>query len=290
MICEHGALCPVCGDQDPGFFEHRVRTGLGGASVSEQGDEANPPAETEPPQSAPSVQEPAPQEEAPDRAPASKVDVAPKDDSVEAVEARNKKREDHARKRALTSSVVRSESEAKKTLEEVREMFVDVYNPDAPPVNDPVGELLKLAGVAQWAVDAMGRRVNALQDVRYMSMQGVEQLRGEAQIWMDCMKLSNDLLKGLAKLDLASRRVELDEQMAQVFVSILGRIFDGIGLDAQQRTLVASVVPRELRALESGRSDVVAGEALVGLFVDPGSKVGAGLKGDPQSKVGEVVT
>lgn len=143
--------------------------------------------------------------------------------------------------------------------EAVRRVLDD---PNAPPVTDPVGELLALGGRARAALDEIGQRVNNLeQRIRYESPgAGLEQLRAEVGVWERMMSQLHRILVDLSRLDLDERRVRLDEARAALAERVLTAILDalyaelvGMGLpDELARAwprLVEVIAPREIKAL-----------------------------------------
>lgn len=141
-------------------------------------------------------------------------------------------------------------------------------NRQAPPVSDPINELLALAGRARWALDAMGERVNELQDrLRYESPgQGTEQLRSEVALWERMMSRLHTVLVDLAKLDVDERRVRLAESQGELVAHVVQQICEAVlsmllqagmpeGFAVTFRESVREVAPRELRALASGQEE-----------------------------------
>ncbi|TFI08103.1 hypothetical protein E4P35_13740, partial [Thiopseudomonas sp. 4R-3cl] len=92
------------------------------------------------------------------------------------------------------------------------------------PIGDPVLELAELAAEVRATVRALGQRVNALQDPRYVSPLGTEQTRAELALFGQYQDRLARMLTTLGQLGLDERRVKLDEAQAAVLVQVLDRL------------------------------------------------------------------
>ncbi len=116
-------------------------------------------------------------------------------------------------------------------------------------VDDPLHELALLASEARAFQDAIGARVNALQErIRFSSDQGTEQLRSEVALYERAMDRTGRFLEVLVRSGFEERRVRISEATAALLAGTITRILDQLELTAAQRELVATVVPAELRA------------------------------------------
>jgi len=72
-------------------------------------------------------------------------------------------------------------------------------------------------------------------------------------VWLDLYRSERKHLTDVCKTALAAgiaeRQVRLAEQQGALIGSVIQRILDDLGLTAEQRALVPSVVPRHLRAV-----------------------------------------
>jgi hypothetical protein len=116
---------------------------------------------------------------------------------------------------------------------------------------DPLDMLSRLAASAAHTMDAMGRRVNALEEIRYENDKGGEQIRGEVKLYLSAMAQTGKFLDMLIKSGFEERRIKLDEQTAQLFVTAMQRVLARLELTPEQTLLVGTVVPDVLRALDS---------------------------------------
>jgi hypothetical protein len=133
--------------------------------------------------------------------------------------------------------------------------FLD--NPDAPPVADPVGSLLRLTGRLEAALDWAGGRVNELGDaVRYEGRGpgAGEQQRGELTLWVTLVKELRGALVDINRLGLEEKRVAIAGAEVVLIGGLFERMLSRLELSASQWELVRTVVPEELEraATDSG--------------------------------------
>lgn len=117
------------------------------------------------------------------------------------------------------------------------------------PIGDPVLELALLAAEVKATVRAIGERVNALQDVRFESLTGTEQVRAELTLLGDYQDRLARMLTALGRLDLDGRRVRMTEAQAALIVTAVNQLLAHLALTpdqaAEARTVFAGIV-REL--------------------------------------------
>lgn len=122
------------------------------------------------------------------------------------------------------------------------------------PIQDPVLALADLAAEVQATVRALGQRVNALQDPRYISAMGTEQTRAELTLLGQYQDRLARMLTALGQFDLDERRVALTEAQAAVLVHVLDRATAFLALPAAReqefRAYVGGVL-REVAAAET---------------------------------------
>lgn len=120
------------------------------------------------------------------------------------------------------------------------------------PIADPLTELGRLAAQATHFMDALGSRVNALDSIRFTDAKGTEQLASEIALYERAMDRTARLLKLLVDSGFEERRLRIDEQTATAFSTVLTAVLARLQLTHEQRALVATVVPEELRAVQGG--------------------------------------
>lgn len=126
---------------------------------------------------------------------------------------------------------------------------VAAYGTEA--ITDPMDLLSKLLASAVHHMDAMGQRVNALEEIRYESKAGGEQIRAEVKLFTQAMDRAAKLADMLIRSGFEDRRLKLDEQTASMFVTAMQRVCARLELTPEQTVLVGTVVPEVLRGLES---------------------------------------
>ncbi|MCV7740880.1 hypothetical protein N3356_003915 [Micrococcus luteus] len=122
------------------------------------------------------------------------------------------------------------------------------------PIGDPVLELAELAAEVRATVRALGQRVNALQDPRYVSPLGTEQTRAELTLFGQYQDRLARMLTALGQFDLDDRRVRITEAQAAVLVHVLDRATAFLALPAAReqefRAYIGGVL-REVAAAET---------------------------------------
>lgn len=143
---------------------------------------------------------------------------------------------------------------------ENRRIVTELYEADpqaaiaaygAEAIIDPLDLLSKLLASAVHHMDAMGQRVNALDEIRYESKAGGEQIRAEVKLFTQAMDRAAKLADMVIRSGFEDRRLKLDEQTAQLFVTAMQRVLARLNLTPEQTLLVGTVVPETLRELNS---------------------------------------
>lgn len=143
---------------------------------------------------------------------------------------------------------------------ESRRIMTELYEADpqaaiaaygTAAISDPLEALSRLAASAMHMMDALGQRVNALEEIRYENDKGGEQARTELKFYLSAMDRVGKFLDMLIKSGFEDRRLKLDEQTAAMFVTAMQRVLTRLDLTPEQQTLVGTIVPEELRALNA---------------------------------------
>ena len=100
----------------------------------------------------------------------------------------------------------------RKAEAEVRSLWVGLDK--ATPVKDPVASLERLAGALEQAVDVVGGKVNELGNVAGGT--GLTQMRGEVVLLERLLGQLRQALDAMARLGIAERHVELEQERAQL--------------------------------------------------------------------------
>lgn len=143
---------------------------------------------------------------------------------------------------------------------ERRRIVTELYEADpqaaiaaygAEGIQDPLDMLSRVTAGVLHTMDALGQRVNSLEEIRYENDNGGEQIRAELKLYMAAQAQAGKFLDMLIKSGFEERRIKLDEQTAQMFVTAMQRVLARLELTPEQTILVGTVVPEELRALNS---------------------------------------
>jgi len=118
-------------------------------------------------------------------------------------------------------------------------------------IADPLDMLSRLTAAAAHTMEAMGKRVNDLSEIRYENDKGGEQIRGEVKLYMQAMAQTGKFLDMLIKSGFEERKIRLDEQTATMFVTAMQQVCARLQLTPEQTVLVGTVVPDVLRGLDS---------------------------------------
>ena len=129
------------------------------------------------------------------------------------------------------------------------------------PVKDPLEELGKLASQSYSMMNALGARVNALQDISTYNFEGTEQLAVEVELYERAIDRTHKLFNSLIKAGFNEREIKLQEQEALVIFSILEKVLAEIGLRPKQEREARLLLATEFRKLESG-GGIVDGDVL----------------------------
>lgn len=124
----------------------------------------------------------------------------------------------------------------------------------AQPVKDPVGQMEQLAGALVEMLDVVGGKVNDLGNVA--GGRDLTQLRGELVLLDKVAGHLRQLLEAMARLGIAERQIQLDQQLAELVVGAFRAALGAVSLMPADRARLLEVYLERLGM--SG--DVVAGE------------------------------
>lgn len=126
-----------------------------------------------------------------------------------------------------------------------------VWDPAAKPVTDAVGALQRLAGQLDHSLHTIGGRLGG--DGELCSACGRSDLSldsPEALAWLRVVREQRQLLEAMERLGIAQRFVQVEAARVELIAVALGRVFDELGLDEEQRVVGGRVLLDELRARE----------------------------------------
>ncbi|WP_406507643.1 hypothetical protein [Streptomyces sp. NBC_00212] len=119
------------------------------------------------------------------------------------------------------------------------------------PVEDPLKQLLALAGqVLAWQ-KATAELVNRLDAVRYQSATGSEQIRAEVVLYERAMDRAVAVLTAIARLNIEERLAAIGERQIDVLVRAVEAALASVGIRGEDAVEAKRIVARHLRALDS---------------------------------------
>ncbi|MEU1556775.1 hypothetical protein ABZ517_29310 [Streptomyces scabiei] len=119
------------------------------------------------------------------------------------------------------------------------------------PVEDPLAQLLKLAGeVLAWQ-RATAALVNGLEDgIRYRGANGAEQLRAEIALYERAMDRAVAVLSAIARLNIDERLVAVTEKQADAMVGAINAALAAAGVDGDRAAKARVAAARHLRLVK----------------------------------------
>lgn len=117
-------------------------------------------------------------------------------------------------------------------------------------IEDPLGELGKLASASTAMMQALGARVNDLTALEHFGSEYSPTLKAEVQLYERAMDRTHRLLDSLVKHGYAERQVTIAENEAMLVAGVIRRVLAGLGLTTAQRDQAQVLLAEEFRALE----------------------------------------
>lgn len=155
-----------------------------------------------------------------------------------------------------TPPAAKRRAETNKAMDEARKGTA-MYNPDAPPVTDPVAELQGLAGQLKWMHDVLGEQVNQLERLATYSEDGVEQIRSVIQLWERTITQYNKILVDMTRLGIEERMTVMRERFGDAIIEAIRATINDQSVQltpAQQQALTTSAQEHFKLALGSERA------------------------------------
>jgi hypothetical protein len=137
---------------------------------------------------------------------------------------------------------------AQRLSEHHAEYLLDCIGDPAEPIDDPTLALESLGGRALKLVEVLARVVSRLEEMRYQSGQGLEQVRGELTVYMTALQRAESIVVNILKQDLDNRRVRLEEEKVIFVADALERAFASpkVGMTDSQKRAFRKVLMTEL--------------------------------------------
>lgn len=119
-------------------------------------------------------------------------------------------------------------------------------------VEDPLGELSKMAAGSRAMVEALGARVNALSDIEAWDDKSAPHARVALEAYERALDRTHRLLDTLVKHGYAERQIAIAESEAALVSGIIRRVISGLGLSPDQVKTAQTLLAAEFRALDKG--------------------------------------
>lgn len=124
------------------------------------------------------------------------------------------------------------------------------YDPDVAPVGDPLFELAHFAAVLKQSLHRLGLEVNELGELRYSSAMGLEQVRGEVELFERFSRIFLATLAQLSKMDLASRVESMQNRYGDLVIEMFNMVLNNLQLDDKQYKKLDELMPRIIDYIE----------------------------------------
>ena len=121
------------------------------------------------------------------------------------------------------------------------------------PIEHPVDELAELAATVKATTASLGKRVNALSELRYEDAKGAEQIRAEMVLWGQWIDRLTRQLDVLTKANFEERRTRLAEEDGRLLAAAVVAVLRAHGVNPDDEK-VRQDVRRELRLVQGGMS------------------------------------
>lgn len=116
-------------------------------------------------------------------------------------------------------------------------------------IEDPLDELGKLASAAKAMMDALGARVNSLDDLEHFDAKNSPAIKAEVQMYERAMDRTHRLLDSLVRHGYSERVIQIQESEAMLVAGVLKRVIAGLGLSVDQQKQAQVLLAGEFRAL-----------------------------------------
>lgn len=116
-------------------------------------------------------------------------------------------------------------------------------------VEDPLAELSKLAASSQALMDALGARVNSLDELEHFDAKNSPAIKAEVQMYERAMDRTHRLLDSLVRHGYTERQVQIQEAEALLVAGVLRRVIAALGLTPDQQKQAQTLLAAEFRAL-----------------------------------------
>jgi hypothetical protein len=142
----------------------------------------------------------------------------------------------------------RAAAEQRQVEAEAVKVIGRLWNPDAVPVTNAVDAMQKLAGRLGHACEVLGHRLESGEPCSVCGRGDLQLDSAAAAAWLRILRENRQLLVDMERLGIAQRFVQLEQDRVRLVAAAVGRVFEVLGLTAEQRLEGTRVLLAELRA------------------------------------------
>lgn len=116
-------------------------------------------------------------------------------------------------------------------------------------IEDPLTELSKLTSGSKALMEALGARVNSLQELEHFDAKNSPAIKAEVLMYERAMDRTARLLEALVKAGYAERQIRIQESEALMVAGVIKRTIAALGLTAEQQQMAQTILAQEFREL-----------------------------------------
>lgn len=116
-------------------------------------------------------------------------------------------------------------------------------------ISDPLEELSKLASSSKALMDALGARVNSLDELEHFDVKNSPAIKAEVQMYERAMDRTHRLLDSLVRHGFTERQIKIEESEAMLVAGVLRRVLAALSLTSDQQKQAQLLLAEEFRAL-----------------------------------------
>lgn len=116
-------------------------------------------------------------------------------------------------------------------------------------IEDPLMELSKLASGSKALMEALGARVNSLDQLEHFDAKNSPAIKAEVLMYERALDRTARLLESLVKAGYVERQIRIQESEALMVAGVLKRTIAALGLTPEQQQRAQVILAEEFRAL-----------------------------------------
>lgn len=129
------------------------------------------------------------------------------------------------------------------------DVYADLAHEGIEAVEDPLQELGKLASSSKALMEALGARVNSLDQLEHFDAKNSPAIKAEVQMYERAMDRTHRLLDSLVRHGYTERTIQIQESEAMLVAGVLKRVISALGLTSEQQRQAQSLLAQEFRML-----------------------------------------